>query len=92
MATHISKEALELIKRDEERAREKLVRTMMGLGEDLVNRAKRLQDNPDYTINSLGEVQGRGPMIDAHCGEFTAIRNLYKDLEGMEDEAQQMKS
>ena len=73
-----------LIMQEMERTRESLIRAMEVLGQDLVRKAKRLKENKDYCINSLGEIQGQGPMIDAYCGAFATLRNLLHDLEGLE--------
>jgi hypothetical protein len=64
--------------------REVLVRAMKSLGEDLIATANRIEKNTNYTVNSLGEVQGRAAQIDAFCGAYAALKDAVETMEKME--------
>jgi hypothetical protein len=58
-----------------------LYRRAKGLADDLAALAEKIANDPDALVNSLGEVQAAGPMVDVHCARFCEARGHLKALQ-----------
>jgi hypothetical protein len=66
----MSSASIEFLRRD-------LASNIQVLAEDLSRLAKRIRGGA--TPNSLGEIQGRGSIIDAKCGRLAALMEVEEE-------------
>jgi hypothetical protein len=75
----------ELTSRSTERA---LIEKAEWLARDMTRLAEKVADDPScFAVNSIGEVQGTGPAIDALCGTLAAARKnefMIRELRDIE--------
>lgn len=63
------------------RRKDALQSACQDLGEKLLKVAKEISEKGlEASINSLGEIQLRGPEIDRLCGQFGDLQDLYNIL------------
>lgn len=68
------------IKSQEEAARLSLIEQARYLAEDMIRMADRLEANPNYTVNELGEVQSRGNSVNTLCTKYMTLRRCREAL------------
>lgn len=56
----------------------RLAGEMKSLGRRLVEIAERLESDTDVTVNSLGEVQSQGSIVDSLCGRLWSERQALE--------------
>ncbi len=71
--------ALEDANRKEEYAREKLTNAARSMSERMAELVVKLGEH-DAIINSLGELQGRGPDLDRMCAELCSAQDHVKAI------------
>ena len=76
MSSKDPRNRIENIQRDYEWTREELIGRCRVLGERLTGIAERMDENPDYMPNTLGEVQMEGATIDVKCGRLGVLRRV----------------
>jgi hypothetical protein len=74
----------EYMKDELDSQRDKLIFLMRNLGERLLAKSQRLKNDPSTLINSLGEVQQDGTVIDARCGAYCALQSVIQEMERQE--------
>jgi hypothetical protein len=60
--------------------RESIIKRARSLAERLTRMADGLEQDPDYTVNSLGELQGNGVELDAMCMKLSFARETLRHL------------
>lgn len=53
--------------------RSNLAVKLENLAEELTREARRIRENPNHVINSMGIVQRQGPDIDLLCARISAL-------------------
>jgi hypothetical protein len=63
---------------DVEHMREAVIRRARSLAERLTRLADGLEADPDYSFNTIGELQGNGVELDTWCAKLGQSRELLK--------------
>lgn len=66
-------------------ARDLIVREARSIALSLTRLANALEKDPETPINSLGEIQGRGPIFDARCSEYATLCNVIEEMNKLEE-------
>ena len=66
------------LERDVEGTRDALIRRARSLAERLTRLADGLEADPDYSFNSIGELQGNGVELDTWCVKLGFARDTLK--------------
>ncbi len=72
--------ALEDAERKEEYAKEKLTSAVRNIAERMAYLADRLEQDETLVVNSLGELQGRGPNLDRLCAGHAMAQDHVKAI------------
>ena len=72
---------LDWIRTQEERAQRNLRKAATELRRQMEKLLQNLDEGGSDGINTLGEVQSLGAMVDSGCGRLAAIRDIREHLE-----------
>jgi hypothetical protein len=61
-------------------AKRELVHDVRGLAQRLAWLAEAVEGDPEYVVNSVGEVQASGPAIDIRCAEIGRLRETLRGI------------
>ena len=68
------------LKHEVDYTREAIIKRARSLADRLTQLANRLEDNPDYTFNTMGELQGNGVELDGWCMKLGFARETLRDF------------
>jgi hypothetical protein len=72
--------ALQDAQRQVEYSQERLTNAARSMSERMAELANKVKNEPTAVINSLGELQGRGPDLDRLCAEFESAKDHVKAI------------
>jgi len=68
------------LEHDVQYTREAIIKRARSLAERLTRLADGLEADPDFTFNTIGELQGNGVELDAWCTKLGFARTTLKTL------------
>jgi hypothetical protein len=60
--------------------RERIIKRSRSLADDLTRLASGLEADPEYSFNTLGELQGNGVELDTWCARLGFAREVLREL------------